>query len=368
MKIGKILFVMMIVSSTSYAQVGLEGFSSGRYEVRKTKPTHRKPTSEGPAETKTETTTSTAVAPGAAATTTMTTTVATPTPVTEASPTPTVVATTSAAVEAQEPSISEQAESLFSSKAEKVYDFYRVQVHPDDVRNNKVELEVMPVIGYTDSQSNYSYRDYQSLFEALKIKTNVWFTPLIGVSGQLMFSFAADMDSVSGSSRVPTKYEYLDLGINFRRFFGVSRLSNSMEFAVLYSDSKVNVESDNTSRPRLKTSGFGMALKARVPTSESYAWTFGGSFYPRLQHSESETGVDIKSGTSDENIRLGVDLGGEFKFTRESQLIWNLGLSTEKNTFDGAASLPDPHTSATPDNVSVTNSLIMFSLGYRWGH
>lgn len=364
MKIGKILLAMMIVSSTSYAQVGLEGFSSGRYEVRKTKPTHRKPTSES----STETTTSTAVAPSAAATTTTTSATSSSTPAVATTPAPAVATTPAPAPEAQEPSITEQAESLFSSKAEKVYDFYRAQVHPDDVRNNKVELEVTPVIGYTDSQSNYSYRDYQSLFEALKIKTNVWFTPLIGVTGQLMFSLAADMDSVSGSSRVPTKFEYLDLGINFRRFFGVSRLSNSMEFALLYGDSKVNVESDNTSRPRLKTGGFGMGLKARVPTSESYAWTFGGSFYPRLQHSETETGANIKSGNSDENIRLGVDLGGEFKFTRESQLIWNLGLSTERNTFDGTASLPDPHTSTTPDNVSVTNSLIMFSLGYRWGH
>jgi hypothetical protein len=136
----------------------------------------------------------------------------------------------------------------------------------------------------------------------------------------------------------------------------------------LYSDNKVNVAAENTSRPRLKTSGLGLGLKARIPTSEGYAWTFGGSFFPRLQHSEVETGADIRSGASDENIRIGLDLGGEFKFSRESQLLWTLGLSTERNTFTGAASIADPHTGVTPDNVSVTNSLYMFSLGYRWGH
>jgi hypothetical protein len=312
-------------------------------------------------------TTSTAVTPAAVATTT---TVTTSTPAPTPAATPVVLSTppVNASSEAEEPTISEQAESLFSSKAEKVYDFYRVQVHPDDIRNNKVELEVMPVMAYADSQSNYSFRQYHSLFNALKLKTNVWFTPRIGVSGQMMFSLAADMDSVSDSSRVPTKYEFVDLGINFRKFFGVSRLSNSMEFSVLYSDNKVNVDAESTTRPRLKTSGVGLGLKARLPMSEGYAWTFGGSFFPRLQHSEVETGADIRSGSSDENIRIGLDLGGEFKFSRDSQLLWNLGLSTERNTFTGAASLTDPHTGLTPENVSVTNSLYMFSLGYRWGH
>lgn len=356
MKMGLLLFAMMTISVSSFAQVGLEGFSSGRYEVRKMKKVSRKPSSES---TNPQTTTSVATTPAAAAVT------ITPQPEISTSPNGPVVTPPE---DAQEPSITEQAESLFSSKAEKVYEFYRAQVHPDDVRNNKVELEMMPIIGYTESQSNYAFRDYQSFFEAVKIKTNVWFTPLIGVTGQMLFSLAADMDSVSDSSRVPTKYEYLDLGINFRKFFGISRLSNSMEFSLLYSDNKVNVDSDSTSRARLKTSGLGLGLKARVPKSESYAWTFGGSFFPRLQHTEQQTGADIRSGTSAENIRIGVEVGGEFKFTRESQLIWSLGLSTERNTFDGAASLSDPQTGITPENVSVTNSLYMFSLGYRWGH
>lgn len=357
MKIGAIFLTFFALAANSFAQVGLEGFSSGRYEVRKVKTVPRKPNSETSVEA--VTTTSKAVTPAAEAATT--TVAPAPAPTADSSP----VVSNEPVVE---PSITEQAESLFSSKAEKVYDFYRVQVHPDDVRNNKVELDVMPVVAYADSQSNYSYRDYQSFFEALKIKANVWFTPLIGVTGQILFSLAADMDSVQGTSRIPTKYENLDLGINFRRFFGVSRLSNSMEFSLLYSDNKVNVDSDNTSRSRLKTSGFGLGLKARIPTSDSYAWTFGGSLFPRLQHSEQPTGADIRSGNADESIRIGVDLGGEFKFTRENQVIWNMGVSTERNTFDGAASVADPHTGSTPDNVSVTNSLFMFSLGYRWGH
>ncbi len=76
----------------------------------------------------------------------------------------------------------------------------------------------------------------------------------------------------------------------------------------------------------------------------------------------------MNSGSSDESTRLGLIFGGEWKFTRESQVLWGLDISTERNVFDGPASLPDPSTGETPSNVSVTNSLYMFSLGYRWGH
>ncbi|KYG69059.1 hypothetical protein [Bdellovibrio bacteriovorus] len=393
---------LLASAETSFAQMGLEGFSSGRYEVRKK--ASRKPASEGEAtpvvtdadgvkvrtlkeseleaEKKAEEAAELAKAEAARkeaekkaaeeklakekATQLTAPPAVTSSPAPAHPPIPVKELTVDA--EVQEPTLSEHAESLFSSQADRIYDFYREQIHPDDIRNNKVELDVTPVVAYNESQSNYSFRDYQSFFNALKLKTNVWFTPRIGVSGQMMFSLAADVDSLVDSSRIPAKYEYLDLGLNFRKFFGVSRKSSSVEFSVLFSENKMNVPSDNTSRARLKTSGVGVGLKARIPTSVNHSWVVGGTFFPRLQHSESVTGADMSSGSSEESIRIGVDVGGEWKFSREGQMIWNLGVSAERNVFDGAAALPDPSTGATPSNVSVTNSLYMFSLGYRWGH
>ncbi len=184
---------------------------------------------------------------------------------------------------AQEPSIGEQAQSLFSSEAEKIYDFYREQIHPDDIRNNRLELDVLPVVAYNDSSSNYSYRNYQSYFNAMNIKSNIWFTPLIGISGQVMFSLAADVDSLEANkSRIPAKYEFVDMGINFRKFFGISRKSSSLEFSILYSDDKMSVPSDNTSRPRLKSSGIGVGLKARIPTSDELCLGFRWKVFSTL--------------------------------------------------------------------------------------
>lgn len=377
---------LLMASSYSLAQVSLEGVSSGRYEVRKSSKAikARRPASEveeaAPVITdadglKVRTLKASEIAAEDKAKKDVETkksevqkqeTSVPSSNVTVAAPTTTPVLTETPEVE--EPTIGEQAESLFSSKANKIYDFYREQIHPDDIRNNRVELDVMPVVVYNDSQSNFTYRDYQSFFDALKFKSNVWFTPLIGISGEIMFSFAADVDSLAADrSRIPAKYEMVDFGLNFRKFFGVSRKSSSLEFSVLYTDDKMTVPSDNTSRPRLKTQGVGAGLKARMPSSANYAWVFGGSFFPRLQHSESATGANIQSGASGENIRIGLNLGGEWKFTRESQMIWDMGVSAERNIFGGSASLPDPSTGLTPTNVSVTNTLYMFSLGYRWG-
>ncbi|CAE77779.1 hypothetical protein AB1A81_00270 [Bdellovibrio bacteriovorus] len=386
-----LIFAALFASAfPATAQVGLEGFSSGRYEVRKAN--KRSPASEAEAtpvitdsegvavrtlktseleaekkaeaEKKEKELAAKKEAEAKAAAETQAATAASVAPA--AAP---KVAGAEASPEVEEPTIGEQAESLFSDKASKIFEFYREQIHEDDIRNNRLELDVMPVVAYNDSQSNYTFRDYQSFFNALKIRSNVWFTPLIGVSGQILFSFAADVDSVQADqSRVSAKYEFVDLGLNFRKFFGVSRKSNSLEFSLLLSDNKMTVPSDNTSRARIKTQGLGVGLKARIPTSANYAWTLGGSFFPRLQHSESATGVNIQSGASEESVRIGLDVGGEWKFTRESQMIWSLGASAERNVFDGAAGLPDPGTGLTPNNVSVTNSLYMFSLGYRWGH
>ncbi|UOF00310.1 hypothetical protein [Bdellovibrio reynosensis] len=382
-----ILLLSLLSTSTSFAQTGLEGFSSGRYEIRKSS-SKRMPASETAlvtdsdgvkvrtlkeselaAEEKAHKEAAAAKEEAAKAAEASKiekdkTVISQKVEITKVE---TVV--DKSTLEVQEPSIGEQAESLFSNKAEKIYDFYREQVHPDDIRNNKAELDFAPVLIYNDSQSNYSFRDYNSFFNALKIKAAVWFTPLIGVSGQMLFSMGADVDSMDADkSRVPAKYEFTDLAVNFRRFFGVSRKSNSVEFSVILSENKMTVPSDNTSRARLKTSGVGIGLKTRLPSSANYSWVMGGTFFPRLQHDESETGVAINSGTAEDTIRLGLDFGGEWKFDREGQMTWNLGTTVERNVFADTASLPDPSTGSTPSNVSVTNTLYMFSLGYRWGH
>lgn len=267
-----------------------------------------------------------------------------------------------------EPSLKEQAETLLGSDGGKIMDFYREQIHKDDIRNNKLELQVSPAFVYNGSQSNYSYRTYSSAFSALELSSNIWMVPSIGLYGRFLFSFGASLKGDrTTDSTVPVKYEDLDLGVRFRRFLGLTRESRSLDFVVLFNDSKLNSNSDQVYRPKLDSSGLGLKLISRVPTSTSFAWVFGGSFFPRLQHREEKTGISISSGSPSESTRLGINIGSELTFSRESQVVYDLSLSSEKNAFDGAASPVDPEKNSTPNNVSVTNTFVMFSFGYRWG-
>lgn len=359
-----IFFTLTTLSAQVYAQSGLEGLSTGRYI---SVPTAKKNTTakvktrvvaseeksvETPAPAKVIEVSAQPVAP-----------VATPTVAAE------VAAKPAEAVEKDEPGLAEQAQGLFMAKTEPIYNFYREQVHPDDIRNNQIEIEFAPTIAYNDSTANYSVRSYNSYFTALKVKAGVWLTPMIGLSGQMLFSLGSDIDALDNShSRVTTKYDNLDLSLNFRKFFGLSRRANSVETSLIYSDYKFSPSSDSTTRLKTKTSGVGLGVKVRFPTSSSYAWTLGGSFFPRLKHDETSNVPPRESGSASDSSRVGLEFGGEFKFSREGQMTWGLGVTSEKNMFEGAASSADPLTGTTPSNVSVTNSMYLFSLGYRWGH
>lgn len=290
-------------------------------------------------------------------------------------PTPALPATTpeSPVAEAQkileEPTFSQQAQSFFSSDAEKINNFYESKFAENDHRQNKVEISFAPGFETSESSSNFSYRNYRSVFAGMNLGANVWLTPAIGIGGNYIFSLGADTsgDAVTGT-RSPARFELLDLGFKFRKFFGFSPTSKSLEFNLLYSDSKLTVPSDDLFRARLKTSGFGLKMTLRVPTSAEVAWLVGGSLYPRLQHTEETSGVSISSGSNIENTRLGLQLGTEINLSQQSQIFYEVSASSEKNLFEGPAAIVDPATGTKPKNVSVTNSLYIFSLGYRWGN
>lgn len=268
----------------------------------------------------------------------------------------------------EEPTLAEQAQKLVEGNVEQVYNFYREQVHPDDPRNNRVEVEIKTGYFANDSKSNYSYREYSGTLPTLGIDASVWLTPMIGLGGQYMFSLTGDITgNRATSSRVSAHYEFLDLSFKMRYYFGLSRKSSSIEFDLLYTDSKMNVPSDNTDRLRTKSSGLGLGLKARMPRSASFAWTAGASLFPRINHTEDTTGLIVQSGSTAESVRVGLDVGGEFKFSRIHQITLKAGVETEKNLFQGNATQVDPLMGQTPSNVSVTNTLYMLTLGYRWG-
>jgi hypothetical protein len=271
--------------------------------------------------------------------------------------------------EVVEPDLEAHAKSLLGSEDLKIIEFYQERIHPDDVRLNKVEIQISPGLTNLDSKSNYSYRNYQSSFTEIDLKSNVWLTPLIGLTGGIRFAMGAAVrgDSATGSMD-HVKSEKMEIGVKFRRYFGLSRKSSSMEFELVYIDDAFNVSTDSVSRVRTRSSGLGAGVHATLPSSAEHAWVLGGSLAPRLKHQESNASLDVRSGSPLESVRIGLDAGGEWRFSRGSQFLYGIRATSEKNIFDGPASLPDPDTGQTPSNVTVTNTHVNFSFGYRWGH
>ncbi|GIL18787.1 MAG: hypothetical protein BroJett040_25380 [Oligoflexia bacterium] len=266
-----------------------------------------------------------------------------------------------------EASFSDQMKSLIDGDRSQI-EAYKEQVHSDDVRLNRVEIEVTPGVMYNASRASMSYRNYQQFAPTLGFGAELWLTPLFGIRGKVTNTMGSDVSSnASTTNRVPAKNEWSDLALDFRKYFGLSRKSNSLTFGLHYSNYQFLVPSDELTRIRTRSSGFGVHLVGRLPTAPSYTWVFGGFVQPRLTHVEASTGLNLQSGTGQESSKIGISLGGEFKMSRQHQIIWELGTQFERNQFNGSSNIVDTETGVVAQSVSVTNSWSFFSLGYRWG-
>jgi hypothetical protein len=267
-----------------------------------------------------------------------------------------------------EPSVTDQVRDLVSGKGSDSVEAYKEQIHPDDIRMNRIEVNIMPGVMTDQSKSSYSFRNYETFSPKLSLGANFWLTPFMGLYADYTTSMGSDVsgDAVTGS-RISAQHEWTELGMDVRKFFGMSRRSNSMQYGLHFSEYKFVVPGDDLHRVGLRSTGIGFHLMTRIPTAPSYAWVFGGKLIPRVQHSELGTGVDLSSGSGGESTRVDLILGGEFKMARENQIVWNITSSFEKNQFNGQANTVDPERGTAPQGVSVDNTFLLFSLGYRWG-
>ena len=176
------------------------------------------------------------------------------------------------------------------------------------------------------------------------------------------------MSGGAGSSdRYTLRQERTEIGMNFRHFFGLSRKATTIEYGVKYFESKFDVSADATSRVKSKTSGLGVHIGARLPSTPTFNWTLGAELYPRLQHSEMDTASTYSSGSAPETSQIRIDVGGELKLSRSHILTWSVDWAFEKSRFSGAASEVDPRTGSTPTGVSVESTTTFLNFGYRWG-
>lgn len=236
-------------------------------------------------------------------------------------------------------------------------------------RYNLVELSFAPGYLYSDSSSEYFYRNYTMSAPVLSVEAGVWMNPHFALNGSFMSTLSGHVnDSLEGDRNVPATHEWFTAGLRFREFFGRNVLASTVTLGIDYFDYKFRVPSDAQYREKLSSVGARISLEAEVPVTVTRSWLFGVAFSPKLQHREEATETDVRSGGGVDANAVSISIGGRMQFERKSGIFWKLSHSVEKDLYSGEASEEDPRTGKTPTGVSVTNSITIFTFGYTWGN
>lgn len=276
---------------------------------------------------------------------------------------------TEEALTSSEPGLMDHLSALWSGQRQDVLNYYREQLDPDDVRLNLVEIQVLSALTKGRSESSYSYRDHEMTSTDLKIRSNVWFTPLIGLTGSMRFSLAGSIfEEKEPKNPESVHHEEMELGVKVRHHFNLSATSPVLEARFYYIDDDYRLASDSMARLRTETTGFGLGVQGLVHSSKELIWTLGAFYEPQLSHREMSGDLSARSGYRPQTAGHGIELGGEWKMKRSSQVVYGVEYRSEKNQFDGRATLVDPESGIFPNDIGVTSTRLTFSLGYRWGH
>lgn len=271
--------------------------------------------------------------------------------------------------EGKEGSVGENMRDMIVGGSNDDLDRYRSYLAPDDIRRNRVELELAPLFIYNDSKSDYYYRNYNTATPGGRIGLNVWFTPFFGVATSYEKTFlGSTKKDVSGASQIPFMDQWLQIGLRFRRYTSFSILSPSLTLGVDYCEYQKKVPVDDLRHAKLSTAGLLLSAQSQIPTSENFSWVVGLEYMPIANHQELPTGSVIKSGEKVETFRMGISVGPEFKLNRANRLHFKIREVYERNSFTGSANTADPHTGEMPENINVTNNFLFFEVGYIWGN
>lgn len=292
-------------------------------------------------------------------------TVPVPAPALEAPKSDATVVTAPDVVEPPQPVTMQVKDLILGGKIEEIED-YKKSIHPEDPRANTIRISLAPAYYYNGSSSGYSFRRYHSNGPGLGLGMNLWLTPFFGIQSKYFASVSASQRS-GGIDEVPTDIQVFDAGIRFRKYFGATRKAPQLSWGIDYHDALNKISADALTAIGRKSSGISLSLEGEVPSSNIYSHTFQLDVRPRMKHSERSTGVEARSGTKNETNAMGLAVGGLWTLDRRNQIYWKSQYIVERNLFDGDASLADPHNGETPNGVSVTNSLIMFYFGFKWG-
>lgn len=234
-----------------------------------------------------------------------------------------------------------------------------------ELNQPRLEFSIGSILVSHKSESNYSYRDYETKLQALQLQGRFWVSSKVALEGQIINSLNGSIaDSKVNQTQAPYGLEEMKLSALQQEEFS---LGNRTRFSLSYIDSKHGVSSKAQAKLGYQSSGLGFGFQFHTNESPQHLLIFSADLYPRLSHKENSGTTSVSSGSAPQSSRVDLGFGGEYHLNPRSVFIWGLDLNYTKNLFEGPASASDPITSVTPQNVSVDQSSFIFKLGYRWG-
>jgi hypothetical protein len=246
-------------------------------------------------------------------------------------------------------------------------DKYRSFLDPEDIRKNLFEFSASPSYIYNTSLSPYYYRNYINQSPGAFFGLNLWFTPFLGIVADYRFSMLNEIkDNPSRDIYAASSHTWFDIGMKFRRFFGMALNSSSLAFGIRYADYSLALP-PTASRLKQGASGVEIDIDMSIPSSRTYFWNLGLMVQPYMVHKETVGNTDVSAGQSNQTMGFGASLGGEYRFNRQTRTFFKLSTILYKSQFSGPANATDPTTGLVPNSIPVTNVFYLFDLGVTFG-
>jgi hypothetical protein len=245
---------------------------------------------------------------------------------------------------------------------------YLNQVHPQDPRQNLVNLSVATGYLYQGSSSESWYRRFHSSGPGVTVDADVWLSPMLGINLDYFTTLSADvLAEPTSNKRILVDHRFMNLGFQFRRYSSFSRKSPSVTWGIQYSEYQMIVPKAEDNRAILKSTGASVGVVATVPKTNTTAWTVGGDLYPKMKVSEGKTAIQVKSGNNPTAYGFRFVFGQIHTIDRSGQMFWRISHRVDKTVYAGDSSPVDPIGGAALTGVSVTSGTSMFEVGYTWG-
>ncbi len=270
--------------------------------------------------------------------------------------------------EENSPGIGQRMRDLVLGGDLELIDRYRSFLDMEDIRKNIFEYSMGTTYLYNTSMSPYYFRNYINSSPGAFLGLDLWLTPFLGIDADYRFSILSEVkDSPTQDNYTNISHSWFDLGIKFRRFFGIGLNSSYFSVGIRYADYMMSVQPNAQSRLSQHTHGPELNVELSLPSTKNYSWNFGVILQPFLTHEEVVKSTDLTSGTGNQTVGFGSALGGEYRFSRQTRAFFKFSTMLYKSQFSGQTTAIDPNSGSFPSGVPVSNVFYFLDLGLRLG-